>query len=42
MVVFVPLPFGKRISFVSVFIPTSLTGPADVHEKLPLMIANVS
>lgn len=32
------LLFGKRISFVSVFIPTSLTGPADVHENLPLML----
>jgi hypothetical protein len=41
MVVFVPLRFGKRNSFVSVFIPTSLTGPADVHEKLSPMLANI-
>jgi hypothetical protein len=41
MVVFIPLRLGKRISFVSVFIPTSLTGPAGVHEKLSLMLANI-
>lgn len=36
-----PLIFGKRISFVSVFIPTSLTEPADVHENLPLILTKV-
>lgn len=33
------LLFGKRISFVNIFILTCLTGLADVHEDLPLMLA---